>query len=285
MSVAISIGAHTLPYRPVSLQRALEGIASAGFTSLGLWRDHEGRPLLPSPPTPGAIAELRKTIDSAGLTPVALFAGSDSMRDRHALLDDLRVCSGLGIGLLQAAGPWPLDKDRKRKPEMQWYGEVEHFLSHLHLAAREAEQAGVTVVLKPHGGVTGTGRDLVSLLHRVDSPWVRACWDAGNVRFYEGLDSEDDLEQSGVAPLVKSVCIKDHLGPAGDPRFPIPGEGDVDHPRMLRTLVAAGFDGPLLVERVDQPDLETTDAALARACRYLQSTMSAVYGERGVAQA
>jgi sugar phosphate isomerase/epimerase len=57
-----------------------------------------------------------------------------------------------------------------------------------------------------------------------------------------------------VAPAVKAVCIKDHLGLRGDENFPIPGQGNVDHEALFRTLFAAGFDGPLAIERLDGKD-------------------------------
>ena len=274
------LGAHTLPYRKEPLERALQGIAGAGYTLVGLWTEHAGGPISPTEPTPAETAALRRTIERFGLTPVTMFARQGAMEWREALLADLDLCAALGLPLLQAAGPWPYRQfPDQRKPEMRWYGEVERFLAHLAAAAPEAERRGVTIVLKPHAGATATGADLVDLIGRVGAPAVRACWDAGNVRYYEGLDSEDDLEHSGVAPLIRSVCIKDHRGGRGQVDFPIPGEGDVDHPRLLRLLAAAGFDGPLLVERIDrQPSAEAFDAALARAHAFLESVVAQVPG-------
>lgn len=276
------LGAHTLPYRAEPLDRALQGIAAAGFPLVGLFREHAGVPPLPPRPTPAEAGALRKRIESFGLTPISMFARSGATGQEEALLADITVCGEIGIPILQALGPWPFATGMQRKPEMQWYGEVERFLAVLAAGAPEAERSGVTIVLKPHRGATATGADIVDVVGRIGSPAVRACWDAGNVRYYEGLDSENDLEQSGVASMVRSVCIKDHAGPQMNESFPIPGDGEVDHPRMLRILASAGFEGPLLVERFDQPDTGANDAAMARSFRYLESVVRDVEREAAV---
>jgi sugar phosphate isomerase/epimerase len=275
---AFRLGAHTLAYRQQSLERAFAGIAGAGYRLVGLWTEHAGGPALSREVTGSELAGLRSLLGAHSLTAVTMFARRGAMEQREALLADLDLCAALEMPLLQAAGPWPYRTfPSERKPEMRWYGEVERFLVFLETAAREAERRGVTIVLKPHTGATATGGDLVDLIGRIGSPAVRACWDAGNVRFYEGLDSEEDLERSGVAPLVRSVCIKDHRGARAEADFPTPGDGDVDHARMFRILAAAGFDGPLLIERIPpQSSPEAVDQELARARTYLEAVLASV---------
>lgn len=275
MTPRVTIGAHTLPYAADTFDRALEGIAGAGFTHIGIYTQHADGPVISADPTPAELTALGDKLAQHGLTAMSMFARSGSTSRIDRLRVDLEVCSALGIPLLLGAGPWPLARSGERKPEMHWYGEVEQFLTTLSVAAPVAEQLGVTIVLKPHRGATATGADILDVVHRIDSAAVRACWDAGNIRFYEGLDSEHDLEASGIAPYVKSVAIKDHRGNAGDAVFPIPGDGEVDHARMLSTLLASGFDGPLLIERFDQPDATANDRALAQSHRYLTGTVEA----------
>jgi sugar phosphate isomerase/epimerase len=112
----------------------------------------------------------------------------------------------------------------------------------------------------------------MQVVKRIVSPRLKITWDAGNVSFYEGVHPDPDLPD--LAPQVKAVCIKDHLGLRGDANFPVPGQGQVDHELMFRTLFSAGFNGPMAVERVDGRDggklsPEVVDERLAAANRYL----------------
>jgi sugar phosphate isomerase/epimerase len=91
------------------------------------------------------------------------------------------------------------------------------------------------------------------------------------VSFYEGIYPDPDLPD--LAPYVKAVCIKDHLGGRAEANFPVPGSGQIDHEAMFRTLFAAGFNSPLAVERVDgkgEPvTAEILDERIAQAYKFL----------------
>ena len=53
-----------------------------------------------------------------------------------------------------------------------------------------------------------------------------------------------------------------------------PGEGLVDFDAVLRTLIAAGFDGPLCVEKVPGvEDVVATDANMAKACEFVRDVV------------
>ncbi len=147
-------------------------------------------------------------------------------------------------------------------------------------AARRAERRGVTIVLKPHGGIAGTGEDLALLVERIGSPAVRVCYDPGNVVYYEGVRPEPDLP--GVVDLVRAICIKDHRGGLAAVDFPTPGDGDIDHRAIFRTLWEAGFAGPCLIERIDGLNSpEEVDRELARGRAHLEGVIAEVTGAGG----
>ncbi|HEX4212153.1 MAG TPA: sugar phosphate isomerase/epimerase family protein [Candidatus Dormibacteraeota bacterium] len=284
------LGAFTLAYRSEPLERGLQGISAAGFKLVGLTQQAAGAPLLPDRPTSADFSELKGKVESFDLTLTTLFARRGAMESVEGLVADLDMCTELGAKYLLGMGPYPdirgSGPDHARaKGVMQFYGEAERFLSVLKAGGPEAERRGVTIVIKPHSGVTSTGADLRNVLERADSPAVRGCWDAGNIHYYEGLDPEDDLEQSGVAPLISHVCIKDHAGAPWTNNFPIPGQGEVNHLRMLKILAGAGFQGPLIFElpvfykRDDQTETEATeatDAAMAETHDFLESVVGQV---------
>ncbi|HEX2186529.1 MAG TPA: sugar phosphate isomerase/epimerase family protein [Chloroflexota bacterium] len=271
------LGAYTLPYRAYPFERALDGIAGAGFRHVGIWNDHAGSQVIPADGGDGAIAAARRAIEARGLQPQVTFrfpsGAGDPVSDMRRTIE---VASALGARFVLSSGPSPYAGRTfgERKRDMLFRREAEAYFAMLRQIAPDAERAGITVVLKPHMGVTGTGEDLADIVDLIDHPAVRICYDAGNIAYYEGLKPEDDL--TTCAHYVRAVCIKDHRGARAVADFPIPGEGDIDHASLFRTLLAAGFAGPCLVERIDgQPSAEAMDAALARARVNLEAAAAA----------
>jgi sugar phosphate isomerase/epimerase len=171
-------------------------------------------------------------------------------------------------------GPWSYEKfPNIPKRARDWEKEVEAFYSAMEKPVRHAESIGITITLKPHTGITATAKASLEVVKRIVSDRLKICWDAGNVSYYEGIHPDPDLPD--VAPHVKAVCVKDHLGLRGDGNFPPPGEGQVDHDLMFRTLYGAGFGGPVAVERVDgrddavKMDPQVIDLRIAAARRFL----------------
>jgi len=279
----LELGAQTLPYRAYPFERALEGIARAGFRYVGIWNDHADGPVAAGEATAQDLDAVRRMIERHGLTPRMAFrfrgGGGDDPETR--LRRTIEVASNLGIGFVISAGPSPYARRtfEARKRDMLFHREAEAYFATLRRLGPVAERAGVTIVCKPHMGVTGTGGDLADLVELIDHPAVRVCYDAGNVAFYEGLKPEDDVK--ACARYVRAVCVKDHRGPRANVDFPIPGTGDIDHAAVFHTLVEAGFSGPCLVERIDGLNTaEEIDAALAQARVYLERAAAAAEAGR-----
>jgi sugar phosphate isomerase/epimerase len=276
----IELGAHTLPYRGVTFERALQGIASSGFRYVGIWNDHADGPVVAPDAAPGDLDSVRRRIEGHGLTPRMAFTFRGQEGDLEAQLRrSVEIAGALGVRCVTTSGPSPYRKGHtERKRDMLFHQESEAYFATLRAVAPVAQRAGVLIAPKPHMGVTGTGADLADLVRLIDHPAVRVCYDAGNIAYYEGLIPEEDVLDC--APLVACVCVKDHRGPRFHPDFPVPGEGEVDHARIFRALLEHGFQGPCLVERLDgtgratEMPPETIDAALTRARVYLEGAVA-----------
>lgn len=274
-----NLGCQTLPYRGHSLPRALEGIRKAGYRRVMLFHTHQGKPVFTPALSAAGRSELRRRIEDAGLEPQMSFVGlvAGHLGSPGALktyLEELDLCAELGIRTVVGVGPWYYTRfPNVPKRARDWEVEVNAFYKEQEKAVRHAESVGVTITLKPHTGITATAKDCLQVVKRIVSERFKICWDAGNVSFYEGIYPDPDLPD--LAPHVKSVCIKDHLGSRAQANFPVPGEGQIDHELMFRILFGAGFDGPIAVERVDGRDdamkmpAEVIDERIAAARRFL----------------
>ena len=266
-------------YASVPLDDAMKRIRTAGFRYISMAARH-GNDVVYAPQLSKAerTAMLRR-IRNLGVEPFLSLGGfggdpqtGDGLQKYIAQLD---LCADYEIPIMVGAGPWYYKKfPNIPKRETEWQEEVSRFYTGLEKALRHAESVRVTIALKPHTGITARGRDCLQVLKRMQSPWLKIAWDAGNISFYEGVYPDPDLPD--LAPQVRAVCIKDHLGLRGDENFPVPGQGNVDHELMFRTLFAAGFTGPLAIERVDGRDgygnkaaPDVVDRRLTAANKYL----------------
>ena len=272
------LGCQTLPYRAHSLARALEGIRRAGYRYVLVSHMHQGRPVFSPALSSAARAALRRQIAEAGLAAFMGFVGlTKNITDPAGLktcLEELDLCAEFGIRTVVSIGPWYYTRyPNVPKRARDWDKECEAFYEALEKAVRHAESVGVTITLKPHTGITATAKACLEVVKRVVSERLKICWDAGNVSVYEGIHPDPDLPD--LAPHVKAVCIKDHLGGRAERNFPVPGTGQIDHELMFRILFGAGFSGPIAVERVDgredatQMAAEEIDKRIAAARRFL----------------
>jgi len=278
------LGCMASMYSGLRLEEAVSRIRKAGYRYIAPARSHAGEAIF-SPEVPaGARAGMLRRIKDLGVEPFLSLGGfaGDPQNEKGlaGYLAQLDLCADFNIPIMVGGGPWYYQKfPNLPKTAAVWEQEVTRFYRGLEKAVRHAETIGVTIALKPHTGITATAKACMEVVRRIVSERLKICWDAGNVSFYEGIYPDPDLP--ALAAQVKAVCIKDHLGPRGEANFPVPGQGQVDHDMMFRTLFAAGFNGPMAVERVDGRDggklaPEVADERLAAANRYLVSVLERI---------
>ncbi|WP_127583896.1 sugar phosphate isomerase/epimerase family protein [Paenibacillus koleovorans] len=259
----------TLPYLKMPFERALAGIADAGYRYVSFGLPHDGKDV-PEEQNARAADEIGALLARYRLEPVMLVSTNqigpgqpiERARQRFEFAKTLGITELLSLGTLSYRNfphdPLPED-ELKRKNDA--------FVGKFRELAGLAEEFGIYVTIKPHTGNTATAKELLETLGEIGSSYVRASYDPGNVHFYEGIDPAADF------PLIvrhtHSLVAKDHRGARAERDFPIPGEGDVDFGSIFRTLKAESFDGSVVVERIDGTDVtispEETDRRIAQA--------------------
>jgi sugar phosphate isomerase/epimerase len=136
-----------------------------------------------------------------------------------------------------------------------------------------AREHGVTIVVKQHGGETGTGAACASIVREVADEGIKVNYDAGNVMDYLDVDPIPDIR--ACAEEVRSFCIKDHRNFPKDEDCG-PGFGEIDHYRLLQPVAFTGRDMPLCCENISAPvipppaDPAGIDALARRAREFLE---------------
>lgn len=247
----IRLACMTWPYAQYSFERALIGIAGAGYRYVSFGLPHEGKQVFDAS-VPGEAERIRRLLDKYNLQPVTLISTDALAPDipfecavrRMEFACELGVTELLSLGV---SGYREFPDDPLRPEELAHLSEA--FNEKFRHVAEEAGKRGLVVSVKPHTGNTAAAREINETLQQIASAHVKVSYDPGNVRFYEGIDPAIDIQ--GVANNVVSLIAKDHRGARAEEDFPIPGEGDVDFPLIFSTLRSAGFAGPVIVERFD----------------------------------
>jgi sugar phosphate isomerase/epimerase len=137
----------------------------------------------------------------------------------------------------------------------------------------------VLLVVKQHGGETGTGAVCAEISREVNNEFIKVNYDAGNVMDYlqEKIDPIDDLKKC--ADEVRSFCIKDHRNfprPPNKGQDCGPGFGQIDHWKLLLPVAFTGRNMPLCCENISAPfverpkDIEGMNALARRAREFLE---------------
>ena len=190
------------------------------------------------------------------------------------------AASGLtaNMGALQVKADLPLEdaiKDTRRQIDhaqflkLEWlltFGvdKKEYYEKYCQMmadAADYAQEAKMKLVMKPHGGSSGTAEEIQRCLADVNRPNFKIWYDAGNIVYYDGKDPVEELKP--IAQYVTGFCAKDCDGKKGEVMIQF-GEGQVDFVGVFKELKAGGFNGPIYVECAGgQTYQEVTDSAKA----------------------
>jgi sugar phosphate isomerase/epimerase len=239
------IACMTLPYSQFPLKRALTGIKSAGYKHVAWGTSHretpggKRTPVMPTDASPSKAKDLAKQCRDLGLEPLMMFSTiyPEAAKGLEVLTNRLRQAGAARVPHVLTFGH---TKGGNRK---LW---IERFKK----LGPIARDNGVLLVVKQHGGSTGTGEVCAEIIREVDDAGVRVNYDAGNVMDYLNVDPIPDIRKC--ADVVHSFCMKDHRNWPKDQDCG-PGFGEIDHYRLLQPVAFTGRKMPLCCENIFAP--------------------------------
>jgi sugar phosphate isomerase/epimerase len=261
----------TLPYSGFPLERALAGIRGAGYRYVAWGVQHreangEQVPVIPADAPPEKAKALAQRCRDLGLEPVMMFSNiyPEHERGLEVLTHRIRQAAAAGIPQVLTFGHTQGGNRKLWVERFQKLGPI-------------AREHGVLLVVKQHGGSTGTGAACAEIIREVNDAGIAINYDAGNVMDYLDLDPIPDIQKC--AAEIRSFCIKDHRNWPQDQDCG-PGFGEIDHYRLLQPLAFTGRKIPLAYENISAPLVprptapESIDALARRAREYLETVIA-----------
>lgn len=261
----IQLGCLTRPWHDQPLDEALAGIAAAGFTRVGVMLSAQGQPLI-SPETEAQdIARVNDAVRRHGLVNQVTISNTDTNLPHDEAVAKLKRtvswCQQLGLTHLVLTGTHDESKYEA------WYAATAEALDY-------AQERGVSVLLKAHGGMCALAEDLLRALDRIPHPNFGVCYDPGNIYYYTGEKAEEDLPK--VAAHVSAMCIKDETGGKHGEVMLTPGTGLVDFTRIFSILNDHGFAGPCWVECVGGTTLAERNAEAKKTYEFISRVVGGI---------
>jgi sugar phosphate isomerase/epimerase len=263
----------TLPYAQFPLDRALSGIRAAGYSYVAWGTRHkelDGQfaPVLATDASLDAARRLGGKCRDMGLEPVMMFSTiyPEHEKGLEVLTHRIKQAAAGGVAQVLTFG------HTKGGNHKLW---IERFAK----LGSIARDHGVLLVVKQHGGSTGTGEACAKIVREVDDPGVMVNYDAGNVMDYSNVDPIPDIQKC--AAEVRSFCIKDHRNWPQDQDCG-PGFGEIDHYRLFAPVANTGLKMPLAYENIFAPVVprpttpEGVDILARRAREYLETVLAGV---------
>jgi len=247
------IGCYNRPWveKGWDLDVALKGIREAGYSTMGLLTPFPGEPFIGVDATPEYLAGLKEKIAKHQLRAIM---GAIHTKNELSVEDSIKNVQQQMDNAKAVGVEWLLTFGVDRPQDYENYYKV------MAATAPYAQERGMKLVLKPHGGGSGAAEEIMRCMAKVNQPNFKIWYDAGNIIYYTG---KDPLEQ--LKPIVQHVtgfCAKDCAGPHGEIWLDF-GKGKVDFPAVFGMLKSAGFDGPVMVEccQKGKTPEETTEGA------------------------
>ncbi|MFP4058428.1 MAG: sugar phosphate isomerase/epimerase family protein [Candidatus Brocadiia bacterium] len=256
------IGCYTRPWDRHDYRVALDQIAEAGYKHAGLMTTKSKTRLVISAATsPEEAQRIGEAARQRGLGIPSVYGGGIPVATSlEAGIEALRWL----VANCAAAKAANLLMGGIGKPEL-----YDRYYKAIAECCPYAQEQGVGISVKPHGGLNATGAQCRKAVERVGHPNFRVWYDPGNILYYSDGRRDPAAEAAAVDGLVVGMCVKDFKPPKDV--WVTPGDGEVDFAALLARLREGGFrGGPLVVECVERGDLAKTLAEAKKARRLLE---------------
>ncbi len=244
------IGCYTRPWANYDYRIALDAIAEAGFKYAGLMTTKSKGGLIISVDT--SLEEARQVgreVKKRGLKVPSVYGGGipvnkslkAGIEGMKKLIDNCVACGAKNL-LMGGTGNEKLFK--------LYYKAIAECCDY-------AEDKGLGISIKPHGGLNATGPQCRKTIEMVGHRNFGIWYDPGNIYYYSDGKRDPVDDAPTVDGLVVGMCIKDYMHPKNVAITP--GTGQVDFPAVFACLKKGGFThGPLIIECLDPGDAEQT---------------------------
>ncbi|WP_057762216.1 sugar phosphate isomerase/epimerase family protein [Cytobacillus praedii] len=252
-------------YHGFSLEDAVKGASSAGFTQIELSavKDHTAH-VLPEMSSK-QLREIKELLHEYNMQCAGIGAHSNVMKTEG--IDNLLKSIDLAV---EFNCPYIITATGDSHHDFNVIEDERVLAENLEPVIQKCEKLNKTLVIETHGNNYATGVALTKLAASLHNR-VKVNYDTANVIFYGNTLPYEDLEAS--ADCVSFIHLKDKRGAYNEWNFPAIGDGELDFRKIFAILKKADYKGPISVEIEFTPagpaDLEEVNEAVKRSYTYL----------------
>ena len=254
------------------LEETLDAVRSHRIGCVQFNMSCAGLPTLPEEIPPELAGRIREEMNKRDLGMSAV-SGTFNMihpdpDKRHDYLRRLRVLAGacrrLGTSVITLCTGTRDPKDMWRyHPENATPEAWRDLLASMEQAVRVAEAHEVTLAFEPEvNNVVDSAKRGRLLLDEMQSSRLKVVIDAANLFRAGELAHSDEVLDEAFELLGEDIVIAHAKDVKNTGEVVAAGLGDLDYDRYLRSLRAAGFDGPLILHGLEESEVEGSVAFL-----------------------
>ena len=256
------IGCWTRPWSKYDYRVAMDAVAEAGYKYIALTgAKTKTRRVIAAATTLDEAVKVGVEAKKRGLKIPCAYGGSfRADKSLQEGIDDLRRM----IDNCAAAGAWSALVSSLGTPPL-----YNRYCKVVTECCDYAAEKQVVIVLKPHGGMCGTGPLCRKAIEWIAHKNFTLMYDPGNIYYYSNGEIDPVQDVAAVDGLVTIMSVKDYKHPKNVAITP--GTGQVDFPVLIARLRKGGFThGSLLVETLAPGDLVHTLQEAKKARRFVE---------------